>query len=365
MQNTHKKVCIVTISLGKGGAERSSAVLSQMLDAMGYDVHIVVLSNEIDYPFSGTLFNLGLLKNMRDSILKRIARFRKLRTYLKQEKFDFIIDNRIRNNFNRELFYANYMYKGLRSIYVIHSSNPALFLAQRYKKMAAIYNKNFATVAVSEYIKAKVFSDYGIINTVCIPNTVVNKSPNSDIIPKEVINKKYILSYGRIDDDVKDLTFLINSFTISEVWENDFYLVIMGDGKDKERLQALAKTLPSNDFILFLPFKKDPFVYVNNAHFVALTSNFEGFPMVLVESLSAGTPVVSLDIISGPSEIIKHEENGLLVLKRSLPLFAEAIKSMCFDTELHSRCCSNARLSVQKFSMEEISNQWKKLLAYE
>jgi glycosyltransferase involved in cell wall biosynthesis len=365
LQNTHKKVCIVTISLGKGGAERSSAVLSHMLDALGYDVHIAVLSNEIDYPFSGTLFNLGLLKNKRDTIIKRIARFWKLRVYLKHQNFDFIIDHRIRNNYHRELFYANYMYRGFRSIYVIHSSNPALFMAQKYKKMAALYARNFATVAVSEYIKIKAVKEYGISNTVCIPNTVMTGTTNSAFIPEEVIGKKYILSYGRLDDEVKDLTFLIHSFTISEVWKDDVYLIIMGEGKDKEQLQALTRSLPSCDFIQFLPFTKDPFSYVRNAHLVTLTSRFEGFPMVLVESLSVGTPVVSLDIISGPSEIIKHKKNGLIVLKRSLPLFAEAIKSMCFDKELHRSCKEHAKVSVEKYSMEEISKQWHKLLMYE
>jgi hypothetical protein len=70
-------------------------------------------------------------------------------------------------------------------------------------------------------------------------------------------------------------------------------------------------------------------------------------------------------LFSGPSEIIKHQENGLLVSKRSLPLFAEAITKMCFDKELLDHCRRMQKTSVEKFSREEISKQWDKLLQHE
>ena len=54
-----KKICIVVTSLGKGGAERSSALLTRMLHDNGFEVHLVSLVNSIDYEFSGKLLNLG------------------------------------------------------------------------------------------------------------------------------------------------------------------------------------------------------------------------------------------------------------------------------------------------------------------
>jgi hypothetical protein len=59
------KVCLVSISLGKGGLERSCAVHSEMLSSLGYDVHIVILTDEIDYPYQGTLFNLKIKKTLQ------------------------------------------------------------------------------------------------------------------------------------------------------------------------------------------------------------------------------------------------------------------------------------------------------------
>src|SRR5690606_752688 len=126
---------------------------------------------------------------------------------------------------------------------------------------------------------------------------------NRGEFPEILQNKKYVLSYGRLEDSIKDFSFLIEAFSNSKVWKKDFQLVILGDGKDKDKLQKLANSKECSKNILFLPFTNNPFEIIKNAHCVTLTSKYEGFPMVLVESLSLGVPVVSLNIISGPSEI--------------------------------------------------------------
>ena len=67
-----KKLCIVVSSLGGGGAERSSAQLSELLYDLGYDIHIVSVLNKIDYPYKGQLLNLGELKSIKFSIVQQI-----------------------------------------------------------------------------------------------------------------------------------------------------------------------------------------------------------------------------------------------------------------------------------------------------
>src|SRR5690606_17001722 len=101
------KVCLVAISLGRGGAERSTALLSQMLTMKGYEVHIVILTDLIDYPYSGKLFNLGKMKDKNNFFGARLVRFHKLRHFLEEEKFDFIIDNRNRFLALKELYYLD------------------------------------------------------------------------------------------------------------------------------------------------------------------------------------------------------------------------------------------------------------------
>jgi glycosyltransferase involved in cell wall biosynthesis len=357
------KICLVSISLAKGGLERSCAMLSEMLDEQGHEVHLVVLNNEIDYPFSGKLLNLGALKDEKDTLVKRLLRFRKFRNYLKKENFDVIIDHRPKNNFERELFYSKFVYRDLPKIYVVHSSKKTEYLTENPSAFAKICQKNLLNVAVSNYIADEILKKEGIENTTTIHNAFDPAwETDSGHFPEILQNKKYILSYGRLDDDIKDYSFLINAFSQSKIWEKDVHLVILGDGKDSAMLQKLAASKAGALHIIFLPFTKSPFGIIKNAHCATLTSRYEGFPMVLVESLSLGTPVVALDIVSGPSEIVQHQKNGLLIAERSLPLFAEALQHICFDASFYARVKANTRSSVEKFSKQAISEKWNQTL---
>ncbi len=359
------KVCLVSISLAKGGLERSCAMLSQMLEGQGHEVHLVILNNEIDYPYSGKLLNLGKLKAEKDTMAKRLLRFRKFRNYLKKEHFDVVIDHRPKNNFERELFYSKFIYRELNKIYVIHSSKKTEYLTEKPAAFSKICRKNLLNVAVSKYIETEILKKEGIENSITIHNAFdpAWEKENGDF-PEILQKKKYILSYGRLDDSIKDFSFLMEAFSQSKVWEKDVHLIILGDGKDKEMLQKLSVSKECGEQILFLPFTKNPFEIIKNAHCVTLTSKYEGFPMVLVESLSLGTPVISLDIVSGPSEIVQHKKNGLLIAERSLPLFAEALRNLCYDEELYETLKKHAKPSVEKFSMQAISEEWNQTLQH-
>ena len=365
-QTAHKKkfkICLVSISLAKGGAERSVAMLSQMLSSGGHQVHVVVLNNEIDFKYSGTLFNLGVLKPKKDHFIARLTRFTKLRKYLKSQAFDVVIDHRPKNDFFRELFYARYIYRNLNTIYVVHSSNKQEYFTNKVLKMAAIYNNTQATVTVSKYIEQHIAKGSGVQNCHTIHNAynpAWQQTDTKNTLPFD----NYILSYGRLHDGIKDFSFLIHSFTTSELWKDGVCLVIMGDGPDKKMLQDLAASMPCNTQIVFLPFTKEPFGIIKNARCVTLTSKYEGFPMVLVESLSLGVPVVSLDIVSGPSEIIQPTYNGLLVKERDVAKFADALSVICKDEVLYLKLKSHTQSSVLQFSMQEISLKWNQLLQH-
>ncbi|MFT4673740.1 MAG: glycosyltransferase involved in cell wall biosynthesis [Saprospiraceae bacterium] len=363
-QTAHKKkfkICLVSISLAKGGAERSVAMLSQMLSSLGHQVHIVVLNNEIDFKHSGTILNLGILKSNSDYFLARLFRFKKLRRYLTTQSFDVVIDHRPKNEYFRELFYSKYVYKKTPFIYVVHSSNKEEYFTKEVSKMASIYEEGLATIAVSNHIHEHIVVANGISSGLIIHNAY-NPAWQEQPSSETHLPTNYILSYGRIYDAIKDFSFLIKSFNASQVWRDGVSLVIMGDGPDKEMLQDLVKNQACKKHIVFLPFTKEPFGIIKNARCVTLTSTYEGFPMVLVESLSLGIPVVSLDIVSGPSEIIQHEYNGLLIKERSLDKFADALRVICKDEVLYLKLKAQAQGSVTQFSMQEISEKWNKLL---
>ena len=354
------KICLVSISLAKGGAERSVAMCSQMLAEQGHNVHIAVLNDDVDYPFEGSLYNMGTLKNTNGSSKSRLQRFKALRKYLKSEAFDVIIDHRPKNQYFRELFYANYVYRNLKKCYVIHSSNVPEYFTDKISSFVKVYNRNIKTVSVSDYITNEIAAKNGVTNAVTIHNAFNPNWVNTK--DETLVDGNYILSYGRLDDRIKDFKFLMQSFEASLVWKQDVKLVIMGNGPDEAQLKTFASSLTCAAFITFLPFQKVPFAIVKGARCVTLTSKYEGFPMVLVESLAIGTPVVSLDIVSGPSEIIKHRENGLLIKDRDVSQFGEALHLIATDEELYLKLKQHTIPSVQAFSMETIGEKWNKLL---
>lgn len=356
------KVCLITVSLAKGGAERSCAMLSRMLSAHGHEVHIAILNDEIGYPYAGKIFNLGKEKSKQESIFSRFLRIKRLRKYLKEQNIDVVIDQRPKNDIRREKFYDSYIYRNINRIYLTHSSKQDNYLTKNPGKFAEICSRNKANVAVSKYIETEVLAANGIGNHCTIHNAFDPQWMKDSTKGVAPYHAPYILSYGRINDRIKDFKFLIDSFDASNVHKTGYMLVIMGEGKDKKMLEDYASLKASAANIRFESHTENPFPLIRNASFITLTSRYEGFPMVLTESLSLGTPIVSLDIVSGPSEIVQHEQNGLLISERSIPLFAQAISRMVNDVELFARCEKYAKPSVAAFSMEEIGKKWHKLL---
>ena len=68
------KICLISISLAEGGAERSCAMLSRMLADSGHQVHLAVLNNHIDFEYSGSLFKVGADKKQGENALQRYRR---------------------------------------------------------------------------------------------------------------------------------------------------------------------------------------------------------------------------------------------------------------------------------------------------
>jgi len=83
---------------------------------------------------------------------------------------------------------------------------------------------------------------------------------------------------------------------------------------------------------------------------------------MLVESLAQGTPVISVNCQSGPSEIISDTQNGLLVPNNNPDLLSQAMNRFVTDNELYKLCKHNAKKSIEKFHIENISKDWKQLI---
>jgi len=354
-----KKVAIVSISLGKGGAERFAALLTFMLEGSGFEVHSIVINDDVDYDYTGTLFNLEKESFGSGSIFRKLKKGKLLRNYLVQNNVDIVIDSRPKNVLLRELI-TKFIYRNSKVYYIVHSFNFKDYFPSSKFWSRILYKDVKTLVCVSKAIEEKVRKWYDFKNTLTIYNPFFIAEEE---LTKTVLEpQKVILFFGRFEEKVKNFTLMLEAFSQSKIYEKEYHLHLMGSGDDEDFIWQKIKDLNLNDYVKILPFKQNPFNEVREAKFTILTSNYEGFPLSIIESLALGTPVVAVDCYSGPREIIQNEFNGLLVENHNIKTLALAMNRFVDDAELYHFCRQNAAKSVNHLSLEHISDQWKNLL---
>jgi len=357
------KICIVTQSLGLGGAERSAAMQSIMLTELGYEVHIVLISNLNSYEYKGELYNLGLLKEKSNSFFDKINRVFLLKKYLKNNKFDFIIDNRMRtNSIINEIGVCKYAYRKFNVLYVIHSSSYKSEIQENLFLKKWLLNRAHKIIVVNNKLLELIRPFHKNIEMACIENAIdIN---NIRLKAEEPFNVSfpYILFCGRLDEGSKNISLLINSFKESEVFKKGYKLIILGDGPDKNIYEHLVESLNIKEHVLFKPFTSNPFVFMKHAICTVLTSFYEGFGLVLIESLSLDTPVIAINCETGPSEIIKHNVNGILLETYNVNELSNALIKIVDNENTVIKFKKNALFSVQKFNKKNIAIKWKAAL---
>lgn len=349
------KIALVTYSLSSGGLERVVANSTFLFEKMGFEVHLYVLESKINYPFTGKLhqYNIDLL-----GFFFKMNAYFEIRKSLKNNDFSLIIDHRYRLNGFVEICWQRFVYRKQKVFNYIHSSNISSYLFNSDMLNRLLF-KNRLFICVSLGIEKKVKRQFPFLNTQTIYNFVDFKK---EVEPHKQTNK-YILSIARMDhENVKQVDVLLECYAKSMLPEKKIRLIILGDGVRLEEMKALSIQLNIAHLVDFRGFEPKPDLYLKNALFTVLTSKHEGLPTVLVESLLMGTPVISFDCSTGPNEIIIDGWNGLLIENQNRKKMIDGMNKMVDDKELYQKLKKNAAVSVDKFQIKSISQQWDKLI---
>lgn len=354
-QNKKYKIGLIGDSLSKGGAEKVHALLSIYFEKQGLDVHNCILIDAVSYEYSGSVLNLGKIKSLASSFVRKIYRFKALQKWIYTNDFDCVIDFRMRPSFLLEFILSRLIYPK-NTIYTVHSSVLDFYFQKNIFLSSLIY-ENQKIIAVSKGVENKIIKNYGLKNVQTIYNPI---NLDEIFVLKEVgiSENNYVLAVGNMDSDIKQIDKLIVAYSKSELPKQNIKLILLGDGKNLIKYQKIAEGLNLSKLVLFLGVVQNPFPYYKNAIYSVLSSKNEGFPNAILESLACQTPVVAFDCFSGPREIITNHYNGILVENQNFEKLIEAMNLMILDNELYLNCKKNTLESVQKFSIETIGFQW-------
>lgn len=351
---TKIKICLVTVTLSDGGAERVAAELSKYFDAQGYEVHHVVFSGKIEYDYKGKVHHL--IDSSKNKILNKFIRLIKLITFFRNNKFNHVIDFRTKESIFQELIIHNLIFPNF--IQTIHNYNLNYYFNKNKFLSRLMYLNCKRFICVSSKIKDKILEEYRYKNLDVIYNPIQFVGFES----VDDVDYEYIIAAGRMhQSNVKQFDVIINVYAQSILPRNNVKLILIGDGDLLPYFKDLVINLNLQQMVVFKGFVENPYFYYKNAKFLVMASKHEGFPMVMIESLAQGTPVVSWDFNSGPSEIIHNFENGLLVKNQDTQALVQALNTLFEDKILYLHCKSNAKLSVRKFDTTEIGKQWEHL----
>lgn len=190
-----------------------------------------------------------------------------------------------------------------------------------------------------------------------IPNAALNMSGRvSDVLNKRVI------AVGRLDYQ-KGFDRLLQAWALVQQTGRfcDWRLDIFGQGEWHDRLQRMIDSLGlAATAALNAPTSHIASEYVASSLLV-MSSHYEGFPMVMIEAMACGLPVVTFDYKCGPRDIIQDGVNGLLVKEGDIVGLARAMERLMADASLRRQMSGEARHVVQTYSEDTVMARWIQL----
>lgn len=196
-----------------------------------------------------------------------------------------------------------------------------------------------------------------IYNPVLIPGP----STRPDAGPRADEGPLWLLAMGRLVPQ-KGFDLLIQAFGQLAEDHPRWHLRILGEGEERANLEAQIRRAGLEERVSLPGFVSDPDILLGSGDLFVVSSRWEGFCLALAEAMAAGLPAVSFDCPSGPSELITHEHDGLLVEPENVEALTEALDQMMTDSALRETFGARARQSVARFSVERIVAQWELLL---
>lgn len=302
-----KKLLFAAYSLDVGGIEKALVNLVNVLQNRGYDITVVLEKKQ------------GIFLNELNKNIKLIE-------YTPSEKKNLIV-RKITNFIHRIQFIIKYKNKYDFSAAFATYSKPSIFVSKVASKNNTLWgHADYLTLFDNDRQKVKDF--FKSIKVEQFKNIIFvseeGKNSFLDIFPQmkektiecnNIVNNKEILklseeeieikkdnkcftflNVGRHDEKQKKLTRIIEAVQKLKQDDLNFKVLFVGDGKDNTLYRKMVKDKKIENNIIFVGPQKNPYPYFKISDCVILTSDYEGYPVVFLESFILNKPIITTKV---------------------------------------------------------------------
>lgn len=368
------RIMLVISSLQRGGAERVASIMANHWAESGHPVSLVTIQGKhqdayaLHPEITRVALNLGRVsRNPAGGLWNNLRRIRGLRAAVRRLRPDVVIS--LVTHTNLLVLIAT-----LRMdvpVVVSERVNPLQMRIGAVRRVlrAWLYPRAAALVVQTDAVRKAMRHLLPPGNITVIPNPVPADDPDelqAHVSLREQLRlpagAKVIAAMGRLEPQ-KGFDLLVDAFAMLHGRHPDWQLVIFGEGLARAPLEAQITRLGLTACAHLPGVVRTARKYLAEADLFVLSSRFEGFPNVLLEAMACGCAVVSFDCPSGPGEIIRNDQDGLLVEAGKVTAFAEALSALMDSPARREALGKNARQVLERFSADRIMSLWDGLLS--
>jgi len=251
--------------------------------------------------------------------------------------------------------------KILKRPYVVWGRGSEIYLPWRFKEVISklVLRNADAVIALTEDMKRE-------IRKICdkdiyvIPNGVdlerfENLSRENIRRKLEITNEQKIVIFAGTLRPIKGVKYLIQAMNIIRQKNTKASLMLIGDGEERQSLEELVKESNLGDCVTFVgqvP-NEEVLEYMAASDVFVLPSLSEGFPLVILEAMASGLPIVATKV-GGLPEIIKEGDNGFLVEPKDSVEITEKVLLLLQGKELRQRIAKNNRQRAKDYAWAKV-----------